>query len=116
MNQATHQFNNTLDQIRYGALSDELTEKMTELTRACKETGRVGEITLTLKIKPGQAGQVELLDNVKVKMPEAQRGTTLMFATDDGGLSREDPRQLSLKLAKDVSSRAAAPVEAKVVS
>ena len=87
MKTATHQFSNTLGQIRYGLLEDELTEKMTELTRVCKETGRMGELTLKIKIKPGAAGQMELSDDVKVKMPEYPRSTTLMFATDDGGLA-----------------------------
>lgn len=118
MKTATHQFNNTIDQIRYGQLSDELTEKMTELTRVCKETGRAGELTLKIKIKPGAAGQMELSDDVKVKMPEYPRSTTLMFATDDGGLQREDPRQKTLDLTglKDVSGSKTAPTEAKVVS
>lgn len=97
---ATQQFTNTLDQIRYGALSDELTERMTELTRICRDTGRVGEITLKLKITPHASGQMEIADNVVVKLPVYPRATTLMFSTAEGGLQRDDPRQAQLDFSK----------------
>lgn len=97
---ATQQFTNTLDQIRYGALSDELTERMTELTRICRDTGRVGEITLKLKITPHASGQMEIADNVSVKLPAYPRSTTLMFSTAEGGLQRDDPRQALLDFSK----------------
>ena len=112
------QFNNIINQIRYGALSDELTEKMNALTVACSETNKAGEITLKIKMKPGKAGQMEISDIVSVKMPEYARETTLMFATPDGGLQREDPRQKTLDLSnlKDVSSHKVTPTDAKVVA
>ncbi len=112
------QFNHIVDQVRFGALSDELTEKINALTIACSETNKAGEITLKIKIKPGKAGQMEISDIVNVKMPEYARETTLMFATPEGGLQREDPRQgkLDLSKIKDVSSRKDTPTEAKTVS
>lgn len=112
------QFCNVIDQIRFGNLSDELTDKLNALTIACSDTNKGGELTLSIKIKPGKAGQMEISDNVKVKMPEYARETTLMFATVDGGLQRNDPRQKTLDLSglKDVSTRKDTPTEAKSVS
>lgn len=54
--------------------------------------------TLKAKRKPigGKAGQVELDIDVKTKLPAPTRGKTLMFATPDNNLQRENPRQQTL--------------------
>lgn len=91
-------FTDTLNALRYGTLSEELTKKLHELTAACTETGRAGAITLTLALKPGKGGQVEVFDDIKVKLPKEERGSSIMFATPEGNLQREDPRQSKLDL------------------
>lgn len=80
-------------------LDEELTDGINDLVHACTETGKTGEITLKIKVKPigGKAGQVELDSDVKVKAPAPTRGKTLMFATPDNNLQREDPRQQILE-------------------
>src|SRR5574340_604065 len=57
-------FIDTLRQIRFGELQDELTEELNALTKRCTETGRAGEIVLKIKLKPGKGGQVQLLDDL----------------------------------------------------
>jgi hypothetical protein len=91
-------FTDTLNALRFGTLSEELTKKLHELTAACTETQRSGAITLTLALKPGKGGQVEVFDDIKVKMPKEERGSSIMFATPEGNLQREDPRQKKLDL------------------
>lgn len=94
------EFLNALD---YGAIADEATHELNELVHACTETGKAGEITLVIKIKPvGANGQVELASDVRTKKPKAARGKSLMFATPDNNLQREDPRQRSLDGVKTV--------------
>ena len=89
--------------LRYGALSDELTKELQRVVLACADTGRKGTLTLKLSIKPGKAGQLEIGDSVSVKLPEPERAVSLLFATPDGNLQREDPRQLSLEGVRVVS-------------
>ena len=89
-------FCDTLEQIRYGELLQELSRELNTLTRACTETNKAGSISLTLKLKPGKSGQIELSDTVTVKAPEFERSSTLMFATPEFNLQREDPRQLRI--------------------
>lgn len=91
-------FTDTINALRFGELSAELTRELHALTQKCKETGRAGAITLTLALKPGKAGQIEVVDDIKVKTPKVEKGSTLMFATDEGSLQREDPRQKKLDL------------------
>lgn len=86
-------FTDTLNALRFGTLSEELTKELVALTQACIETHKAGEITLTLKLKPGKGGHLEVIDDIKVKKPRFERGSTIMFPTPEGNLMREDPRQ-----------------------
>lgn len=90
-------FTQTLETLRFGTLGDELTDKLRDLIATCATTGRAGAITLTLQLKPGKGGQIEVFDDIKVKEPKTEKGSSLMFATVENFLQREDPRQLVLE-------------------
>lgn len=90
-------FPDTLNSMRYGTLVDDLTKAMTELTAKCADTGRAGELTLKLVLKPGKGGQIEVFDEIKVKTPKEEKGSSIFFATPDGNLTRDDPKQLSIE-------------------
>lgn len=102
-------FPDTLRQIRYGALQDELSEAMNQLTQACTEAGKTGELVLKIKLKPNFSGQVEILDDLTLKLPKPVRGTSIFFATPEGNLQREDPRQGELEGIREVTT-AQAPI------
>ena len=85
-------FTATIESLRFGTLGDELTDKMRDLVASCATTGRNGTLTLTLALKPGKGGQIEVFDEVKIKLPKEEKGSTLMFATPDNNLQRDDPR------------------------
>ena len=89
-------FTDTIGALRFGTLSDELTDKLRDLVATCAATGRNGALTLTLQLKPGKGGQIEVFDEIKVKLPKEEKGSSLMFATPENNLQREDPRQLQL--------------------
>lgn len=93
----TRTFPDTLNALRFGTLSDELTKELQALTQKCADTGRGGTITLTLSLKPGKGGQMEVFDDIKIKSPKEERGSSIMFATPEGNLQREDPRQRTLE-------------------
>ncbi len=90
-------FTQTLDQLRYGTLTDELTDALHQLTADCTDTGRSGKLTITLQLKPGKGGQVEVFDEIKVTPPKRERASSIMFATPEGNLQREDPRQKQIE-------------------
>jgi hypothetical protein len=93
---APKQFTDTLRDIRGGQLTEDLTERLRELVSKVNETGGGGSLTLTLKIKRAAKGSGMTLivaDDIKVKLPVGERGETILFATDDGELQRNDPRQ-----------------------
>lgn len=90
-------FTDTLTSLRYGTLVDDLTKAMTELTAKCADTGRAGTLTLQLTLKPGKGGQIEVFDDIKIKEPKDEVGSSIFFATPDGNLTRDDPKQLSIE-------------------
>lgn len=90
-------FTDTLIDIRDGAVVDDLTNQLRELVTRVGETGRPGSLILTLKVKSATKGQMGgallIEDDIKCKLPIAEKGTTILFATTDGQLQRHDPRQ-----------------------
>lgn len=86
-------FNLFLPEMRFGETVAELTEKMNELVAAVGNTNKTGSITLTIKLKPAGGGAIEITDEIKAKIPTLPRGTSLFFATPEGNLQRNDPRQ-----------------------
>ncbi len=91
-------FLTVLAQCRKGAAVGELTEKLTEVVEAVRATGKQGELTLKLVIKPvgrGAGDTLILMDHPKAVVPEHDRAETMFYATDDNELVREDPRQTS---------------------
>ncbi len=107
-------FTFVIQTLRYGATLDELSETLHECVEASRETGKVSTLTLELKIKPhGATGQYELSEKIKSKIPEGERGVTLMFGTPEGNLIREDPRQTKLDLREVPNDK---PAELKTVA
>jgi hypothetical protein len=108
----TRQFTETLRDIRGGDVVHELTEQLREVVTRVKDTGRPGSLILTLKVKPAATGAGTALiieDDVKIKLPMAAKGATILYANDDGGLQRNDPRQPSLLPPPDPRSVVAMP-------
>jgi hypothetical protein len=91
-------FSQTIENLRYGTLHDELTDALNTLTAAVTNTNKVGELTLHIKLKPtNNSGQMEVIDDIKLKLPKENKGTSIMFATPENNLQREDPRQLTIE-------------------
>lgn len=91
-----------LQDLRDGRAHAELTTSLAELLVAVKETGKVGEITLKIKVKPAGRGtdidKVNITDAIVTKVPKPDRGEDFYWLTDDNNLSRNHPRQHSLEL------------------
>lgn len=86
----------TLAEIRGGDLVDELTQELRCLVQDVLATGKPGSLTLRLSVKNASKGSGTALlieDDVKVKPPKPDKGTTFLFATESGELQRNDPRQ-----------------------
>jgi hypothetical protein len=93
-------FSEFLQDVRRGMTEAELTEALGELATEVSKTGKAGTITYTLKLSAGAEGQIIVDDAIKVATPLPNRASTLFYLADEG-LSRRDPRQLSLADLRD---------------
>jgi hypothetical protein len=92
-------FADVLRDMRGGQSHDELSEALHALVRQCCETGRAGEITYTIAIKPTKSAEaVEITDKIGMKEPRNERGSSLFFVSAGFDLTRNNPRQEKLDL------------------
>ena len=94
-------FTDTLRELRNGQTLDDLSERLNELVRDVRATGKSGELTLSIKVAPASKGDTDTLmlnDTIKVKAPDLDRASTLFFATVENNLSRQHPRQVAMDL------------------
>ena len=63
------------------------------------ETGKPGKIDLTVSIKKtARNGAMHITGKFKATMPESEPMETLLFATENGVLTPDNPRQSKLDL------------------
>ena len=85
-----------LMKVREGGAIEELRDNLEQLNRSVILTGKPGSITLKISVKPNGATGVMVKDDIKVSIPVPNKEDTLFFVTEEGGLTRRDPRQPSL--------------------
>ncbi len=91
----------TLREVRHGALLNEMADELARVVEAVATTGKSGSRSLRLTVSPAGRGAVRtviLQDDLKAKLPEAEKEVTIFFPTEGGGLSRSDPAQMPLGL------------------
>lgn len=88
-----------------GGLLIEVNETLSELVRACRDTGKKGSIGITLTVEPlvtrDGAAQVKITPSVTSKNPRYDSGVGIYWVVTDEqnnpvGLERENPAQMSL--------------------
>lgn len=103
-----------LSQIRGGAAIQDAAKDLNELSRAVRETGKAGSLTIKLTVEPDKTDNtvVTIQPDVTLKLPKKPRGKGIFYVDDKTGeLTRDDPRQLEL-----LKEREAERAEAGVAS
>ena len=96
-----------LTQIRKGKCVIEAQEKLQELVKQCRDTGKAGELVVKLKIKPGASGEMMVTGTAASKVPTPEVVSTLFYDDENGSLLREDPRQREIPFAEAQERNAA---------
>lgn len=96
-------FAEVLAELRFGQTLTMLSEALVEATEAAKRTGKMASLTLTVKIKPQGERQVEVVDEIKKKIPQPNMQPTIMFIDECHNLTRNDMRQMRIDELKTVS-------------
>ena len=93
-----------LRSLRGGVLIDDATTALAAIVTATMESGKPGKVTIELTInKMGRTGAVIVRDKLTVKMPKEEQLETIMYASPEGSLLTQDPRQATLEL-RDVTA------------
>jgi len=93
----------------------EITDQLGEVVRAAMETGKVGALTVSLKIKPNAANAVQVECDIKAKIPTRPTPPTIFFVANGDSLVRTDPNQMALPLKAVPPEPVAAPVRMPLV-
>ncbi len=90
-----------LREYRNGRAIDLISERLAEVTRAVDETGKAGEVTIVIKVKPDKGGGSGKTSSivVKSKRPEYDIPEAVFFSDTEGNLHRTDPAQMDMPLA-----------------
>lgn len=97
----------TLQDLRDGRVHADTTDKFNELLTKVQDTGKGGELILSIKIKPATRGDVDKVTiscATTLKLPKEERGEDIFYITEEQELSRNHPRQGSLELREVTSS------------
>jgi len=95
-------FVDLLRQMEQGALLHDATDRLRELVRAIEQAqvggGRPkGTFTLSLEVV-NESGVMIVRGAITLKKPQRPRPRAVFFATQDGDLTTDNPRQLGLPL------------------
>lgn len=95
---AVRPFDEFLREQRRGGTIHDATVALAALVKAIETTGKAGSIQLTLKLKPDKkyGTAVEVADSIVVKLPEADKPSSLFFMDGSGSLVRHDPGQTNI--------------------
>lgn len=112
LNIAKNSFARSAAEIRRGGFITEASEKLAELTEAVMKTGKVGSLTITLKMRRnGDGASVEITDNVKATIPKKDTPSTNFYVGDNNELLRDHPKQSEMFNVVDVEEVKAAPIQ-----
>ncbi len=94
-------------------LMDEAADKLAELVNAVTSTGKPGQLTLTVNLKPSTAGALAVRGEIKMKRPKRLPREALLWPTPEGNLLADDPKQIKMELRE---APAATKVELRAVA
>lgn len=98
----TRDFQDVLTDLDDGEVHRQLTELWPQVVRAVRETNKVGAMTLTLTAKLERGTMVVVVPKVTTKMPAPATGPTLFYTDEEGNLTRNDPKQQTLKVVTQI--------------
>lgn len=90
------EFLDVLTDLDDGKVHAQLTRMLPELVKAVMDTGKSGSLSLTIKVKR-ENRMLLVTSDVKTKLPQPATESTLFYATEEGVLRRDDPKQPALR-------------------
>lgn len=73
-------------------------QRFSALIQAVSDTGKAGNITLKVTVRPSTAGAMAVKPEVSVTMPKGLPAEALLWPTPEGNLVADDTRQQKFEL------------------
>lgn len=86
-----------LAEIDNGGVASELAHELVGLVQTSAATGRPGEMTVKITVKPGGGNKFDINAEVKPKPAKDRRPSTTFFRDERFDLSRTDPNQSEIQ-------------------
>lgn len=101
-NMPSNLFARAFAEVGYGDLGATASDELQKVIKAVRTAGKKGSVTITLEVKPRgrDSGQVEFSGEVKAKAPIAPIAPVMVFITEEGDFTRENPAQGTLPFGK----------------
>lgn len=90
-------FTDTLRMLQGGAFADQCTASLADLVKLVDETDKGGKLTVTLDLKKA-GGAIAITAKVTDKAPAVSPDADMLWATPEGSLTYQNPRQQKLDL------------------
>jgi hypothetical protein len=91
-----------------GATHEELGDGLHDLIARVRDTGKAGSLQLTISVKllekANPDGPLLIADEIKLRLPEHDRPTSIFYTDSDGNPVRNDPQQLAFESLREVPS------------
>lgn len=93
-------FTELLRELDEGAVLSDLSVKLNALVEAVHTEHKQGSLVLTINIRPAQNTNIAMLvsADIKVKKPEPEPRSSIMFPTEEFNLQRNNPKQMDMGL------------------
>jgi hypothetical protein len=104
----------TLRHIGGGVFIDQASDKLAELVNAVDASGKGGVMTITIAVKKAtRGGAMHIGGKIALKKPTEEPMEAMLFATPEGNLIADDPRQQKLDLKRVDGASDAPPLALK---
>lgn len=88
-------FRDFLGEHARGKTHDRLSDALQELVQAVADTGKKGEMTIKVVMKPaGEQGAFSVTVDPVLKLPKDAAAESLFFVTPDNNLTKQSPQQI----------------------
>lgn len=87
-----------------GKTHDEMGEALYDLVQRVRDTGKKGSLQLTITVAPmdKDISVLVISDEIKLRLPEHDRKSSLFYPDKHGNLTRRDPGQLEFESLREV--------------
>jgi hypothetical protein len=93
--------------VQGGTFMDGLADQLSELITTVDTHGKPGELILKIKVKRVSGSALGITPTIELKLPKEKPDESLLYATPEGNLSPDHPKQQSLGLQVAPSDRPA---------